>query len=610
MDRLSPSEQPPMRRPLVTCALAAPLIASILAGLARAQQLPAAGTQGFLAFTNSDPNSIPFSDFYTVLNLNGGAFPAGSSSTTALVRQPLSSPFSFPFVPLRTALTLNERKFFTQTEPKLAMGFDGISPNPVVLIPAEDTGAVNPWVVLFDHRPGMAIPTRIALQLASSTSGATASPYEIVVHPSLPRAYVSWVKSNGNLILDEIDFSTSVPFVASSYAAPGAPSPFASRVVIDSSSNRIAIPWIGGIDVVAPGALGTTLYSFPAPNGYVIGTNPTERFKGANQQNVLVGLRAAGGGFTHAWMAVSPLNGSKTQSGVDPFGAGRQLGVGFYEIGITNTSSFTTATFLLDQIAFPVNTGATGQITNRLATSGIGAPVTALLPASPIGNPEPMRTGNGDPVAFHLSPASAGGNEIVGVVGAGSACQTLGATALLTMGGVTTPQTVDRPLALPGGIEFAITGTTQFELYGVGCGPSLTLNFTFPAPSPVTTLGNVMTSGLLGPQPVFMQGFIPAYGLLASFPFPTTALAFLAGSAGVLPLNRVVGVLPPTFGARRPVFNFVNGSATQIRYVYPVTFGSPAKFAVEIGSTAGSGVGRYTDGGVGFSLLTSEILAF
>ncbi len=536
----------------LTIALGAPV--------SRAQEALPSGNFGYCVVCEQGPP-----DTLTVVNANAAA----PGAALPIV---YSSPLAFG-----VSRSLNRRSFQAGMETAVALATDPATSAPVLFVPTTDPATGFGYAEMIDFRPGLSPPpTPIPILLDAGPT-----PYDILVDPGLPQVYASAIDSFGNLVVYVIDYATvNAPTLAAAIAFLEPPSPFVSRMLRDPSTGNIVIGSLTRLVGMTPAF--TTVFNVQAPAGLVIGTNLAAGFAGANGQNVLCGLRAAGGAAGHGWLSVSPATGASTAGPVNAFGANPVTGTpwvlaaGYHEIAISSAgaSGDAVATFLLDDVGtLGVGFGQVSLLVNLAAAPG-NAVTSTVLPVAPFGNPEPMTGANGDPVTFLCGSAAV---DFLVSVGTG-ATSPQGAVGLRPLAGLVTPAAVDRPFSLPGGNEVAVAtvigaaGAMEgFTVAGISMSPS----FAFGFPGPATTLSNVLRGGLFGSQPVIGQGFAGAHALVIGAPLAGAPAAFVSAPsfgfpaiAGGLVLVPPAPGTVPNLGPRRVGFNAASGSTGAPLVIY------------------------------------------
>ncbi len=469
-------------------------------------------------------------------------------------------------------------------------------PAPMVAVPTTGPGgAVN--VEFVNYRSGTVPASSIVVGVGFGTM-----PYDLLAANGFVYAFVQPV-GGGPAIVYEITVPTgvaSIPSVTAGFFCASFASPYVSRMLIDPTTGNLVVVENDRIETFPTGIGGIPAvinsFVFPTNAGgtaYQAGTNAAAGFVGPGGQNMIVGLRQPNGAVGHAFLAFSTGAGAAAPifSGDNPFG-NRVLAPGFHEIAISNGSAFPVATFLADQLPISTGVGAVGQVTLSGAAYNV---VTTNCPP-PYGDPEARRNATGDPVLF-LSTLAPSANDGLCAIGTGAA-NPLGALAVSgALPGLVVSTQCDRPISLPvvgpnheAVVSVGAGGFVGTVVFPIGPGPAIGAPTPSPAigNGPATTLPNALIGGLLGPQPVFAQGFQNLAGaglglsdqLVLGAPLsappsfvllnPTVAMSPIpAGPLVLVPPNPAA--LNPALGARS-TFNFINGISTAPVVVHPQHF--------------------------------------
>lgn len=484
----------------------------------------------------------------------------------------------------RAARTLHRRALQAPQETEIAVAYDGVSALPLVLVPTEIVnatgGVTGTRTQVVDFRTGAPVASSIVL-------AGTNIPYDILVHPTQPRAFVATfgVGGSSSIVLWQLGFAPGVaPAVTARLTTTLGGNPFVTRMALSANGQQLIVAGTTSIATfslagAAPVPIGVTAV---AGANMMIGTNPVSGLVTGTAVDTLVGTRSVNGPTSHSYLGIASAGGAPLFGAVSPFGAGMTLAPGFHEIGVATVNGSSVCCFLVHN-PLTLGVGAVGLLSRVVPTA---TPVTV----TPFGNPELPRVGATDP--FVMAGTDAAGNDSALAVGSGAVFAAGVAVQTGPLPGFIEPASMDRPYNLPGTSGFVFTmgvggfpanppGTTVVT---VGATPPLTLTAapSTVAPGGASSLPNPQFGGLFPVGvPLLAQGFAGAAGtasdqLVVGLPgVPPIALTS-AGTSNV-PAGGFVFVpstasAVPTFGPRRPAFNafqFLGGLRVDVAYPGP-----------------------------------------
>ena len=510
-----------------------------------AQRPQPAGTSGFFAHVEQTPGGQRLVATNPAVC---GALPCPGSVF------PLFS-VGAPFPMNSVVTTINSRRFQTPTNPRIAMlsgPGSGVGVGPVLAVPTTTmAGATINFLEIFDFGSAAGAIRQVPVTLPGGAASMTR--YQVLA--AAGQFFVAETNPAGMNIL-RISFAPGGFWVISgAVVIPYAPSPFVSRMVYNAGN--LVVAGAGGVSIINTTlpVLAMPVVNLPIDAMYTVGTEIATGLVNPGGTDMLVGLRLAGPGAGHSYLAFSSVGPAVPVMGpADPFGVGLSLAPGFHEIAVRADGAVAT----LPVAPMGMAAGAVGQLT--AGGPALVATATAV-PLTPFGNPESSRNGSGDPVLIFARDLI--GMDHLLAVGAG-VVNPLGALSMAPLAGTVNVTTHDRPMSLPfSPCVTAISGVVSTaEVFTVGVGPVVLAPTAFPVAGGVTSMSTVLFGAGAVPVGVGVHGMVGGNQATVCAPTPPVSLT-CGGSGFAAPIAMPAGLtfappavgLVPLFGARQPQTN-------------------------------------------------------